>query len=150
MKQDLTQIVAARLAKIIDAQKAVIEESSGPDCTLFTVRPARPQAASLTVVVPADGKVITVIAGKGTVFEIPEEGGSYTGLAALEELEAICMAVMTNGLEESVVLDGDELLSGTGETRLPGASKLTRVRWRRLTFRPFSKKDRINVRYEPW
>jgi len=126
-------------------------ESRYQSCDEFTLTPTKGEAAALRVIVPhSPGEVVTIWAGRGTVFEVPEGGRRYTTSAQLGEILTICGAVMDQGLEESVVFDGGELLRGVGTVRLPGASSPTKVQWGRLSLRPFSKKEQSSTNYEPW
>jgi len=127
---------------------ASIQRKSEGRSVLLELLPSRPNAASICVIVPADEHAgVTLIAGRGSFFEIPKSGRRYTGLPLIDEMRSICLAVIAGRLEEWVVLDGAEVLEGKGVIELP--QPLT-VRWRQLSFRPFRKKLRMHYRYEPW
>lgn len=130
---------------------AATQVKSEPECAVLELVPANPNAAPISVTVPVDEKQgVTLTAGKGSVFEIPPEGHRYTDLPLTEEVRSICLAVIAGTLSESVLLDGDDVLQGTGSIKLPQASTLTEVRWRQIYFRPFRRKDRKHFRYQPY
>lgn len=147
---ELKRAVEARLATVILPGAGTINASADADRTVFTIKATNRTAADIRIIVPEGGEPLTVVAGRGTVFEIPSRGRRYSDLPALDELEAICRGVMTNGLEETITLVGDEVLRGSGSVRLPGAVNPTTVRWARLSLRPFAKKEKRSDRYDPW
>jgi hypothetical protein len=127
---------------------ASIQSSSDPRRALIELLPSGPNAAPLTVIVPSNEREgVTLVAGKGSFFEIPRGGRRYTELPLIEELRSICLAVIAGRLEEWVVLDGTEVLRGKGIIELP--EPMT-VKWRRLSFRPMRKTIKMHNRYEPW
>lgn len=117
------------------------------DSTGIEVVPANPKAAQITVIVPAKESSITLVAGRGSYFEIPEKGHRYTSLPFMEELKTICSAVIYGKLEESVLLDGEEVLQATGTIQLP---RIATVRWKRLSFRLFRRTVRKIFQYESY
>jgi hypothetical protein len=130
---------------------ASIHLRSEPKCAVLDLVPANPNAAPISITVPlAEKQGVTLVAGKGSFFEIPPEGHRYTDLPFVEEVRSICIAVIAGTLSESVLLDGDEVLQGEGSIKLSQASAPTTVRWRQFYFRPFRKKDRKHFRYEPY
>lgn len=143
----LRELVAALPEKI-----ATIQVKHESRCSAVELVPANPNAASIDVLVPhnAEKVGVTLIAGRGSFFEVPIIGYRYTDLPFREEIRSICLAVITGGLEESVVLDGDEVLQGKGTIKLPQASTPTTVHWHQVYFRPFRKKQRKHFKYEPY
>ena len=118
---------------------------------ILDLSPANPNAAPIRVIVPVNEEgELTLVAGRGTFFEIPQGGHRYTELPFVEEIKSICLAVIAGTLEECVLLDGDEVLRGVGSIKLPQASTRTTVRWRRIYFRPFHKKEKKHFTYEPY
>jgi len=117
---------------------------------ILKLLPANPNAASIRIIVPPNAKEkgITIVAGTGSFFEIPIEGGRYTSFSFPEEVRSICLAVIAGKLEESVTLQGDKVLRSRGTITLDGKS--ITVRWRQLTLRPFRRKEEKRLKYEPY
>jgi hypothetical protein len=127
---------------------ASMEQRADNRSRIFKLAPVRSNAAPLSVIVPRRHPTgVTLIAGRGSFFEIPQRGGRYTSLSFSEELRTICMAVIHGHLEEWVLLDGDEVLAGRGTIALPTA--LT-VRWRQLSLRLLKRNVKRHYDYEPW
>jgi hypothetical protein len=151
--QQLLENVRALVVELIATlpeKAAVVQTKSQPHSTVLEILPTNSRAAPVTIVVPDSAEVegVTLIAGRGSFFEIPRNGGRYTDFTFLEELKSIIGAVFAGGLEESVTLEGDEVLRGKGTIQLHGEPMT--VRWRRLSLRPFRKKDKKHFKYEPY
>jgi hypothetical protein len=139
------------LVSALPPDSALISLRSEPGCVVLELSPTRRNAAQIAVTVPDNAATgVTLIAGRGSFFEIPLDGHRYTNLTFLDEIGALCDATIAGNLEESVLLDRGEVLQGTGTIKLAQASKPTTVRWRQIYFRPFRKKERKQFRYEPY
>ena len=137
----LTSDLPARCASVHVAQH---DESSS-----VRIVPSNPNAAPIAAIIPRDEQEgVTLVGGKGSFFEIPRGGRRYTKLPLIEEARAICSAIIAGKLEESVVLDGPEVLRGEGTIELPDGA--TTVRWRRLSLRSVKRREARNYRYEPY
>jgi hypothetical protein len=127
---------------------AAISVRSQPEVSQIRVTPTNPRAAAITVIVPNnESEGVTLIAGKGSYFEIPPDGHRYTNLPLLDEVKSIASAVIAGGLQESVNMLGDEVVQGVGTINLP---RPMTVRWRQFLFRPFRKKEKREFSYEPY
>ena len=146
--QDAVKVLFQELLKGLP-QDCALPRCTGDDrSTMVELVPSRTGAASLSAIVPAnESEGVTLIAGRGSFFEIPEGGRRYTNLPLIEEMKAICNAVIAGHLEEWVVLDGDEVLQGRGILQL---ERPITVRWSHLSFRLFQRKRQTHHRYEPW
>jgi hypothetical protein len=136
------------LLRNMPERSASISVRSQPEVSQISVTPTNPRAAPITVIVPnneSDG--VTLIAGKGSYFEIPPDGHRYMNLPLLDEVKSIASAVIAGGLRESVKMVGDEVVQGVGTINLP---KPMTVRWGQLSFRPFRKKEKREFSYEPY
>lgn len=112
------------------------------------IHPRHAAAAPICVIVPSGAKGdVTVIAGKGTFFEIPPEGRRYTALPLPEEVAALCSAVITGGLTENVVSADSEVIEGQGTIQM--GDPVT-VRWKQLTLKHFTKKHKESLTYDPY
>ncbi len=147
--ENVRTLVGELISKLPE-KSAVVQTKSQPRSTVLEILPTNSRAAPITIVVPdnAEEKGVTLIAGRGSFFEIPRNGGRYTNFTFLEELKSIIGAVFAGGLEEFVTLGGDEVLQGKGTIQLQGEPMT--VRWGRLSFRPFRKKERKHFKYEPY
>ncbi len=135
----------------LSEKSASVQTRFEPKCAVVELMPTNPNAAPITVIVPfSEEREVTLIAGKGSFFEIPLGGHRYTDLPLIEEVRSICLAVIAGTLQESVLLDGDEVLQGTGSIKLSQASAPTTVRWRQIYFRPFRKKEKKYFKYAPY
>jgi hypothetical protein len=147
LAEDIESLFRELLAKLPDGS-ASLHETLGHKLTFVKLVPAKPNSAPISVIVPTSpDEGVTLIAGKGSFFEIPSSGGRYTKFPLIEEVRSISSAVIAGKLEEWVLLDGDEVLEGKGIIELDGPMT---VRWRRLYFRPFRKTLTEHYRYEPW
>jgi hypothetical protein len=127
---------------------AFLRLEAGDRATVIKMVPTDPKAAPITVIVPDDENAdVTLVAGKGSYFEIPRTGRRYTNLPLLEELRAISRAVVNGKLHEEVTMDSGEVVSGIGHTEVPDP---VTVRWRKLSFRAFGKTQTVRLRYEPY
>jgi hypothetical protein len=143
----LMQDLLAALPENSASMKTTEKEKS----SVIELTPRNGKAAPISIVVPFDEKrEVTLIAGKGSFFEIPPLGHRYTDFPFIEEVRSICLAVIAGTLSESVLFDGNEVLQGTGSIKLPQSPTPMTVRWRQLSFRPFRKKERSFLKYEPY
>lgn len=148
--KDLEVLLRSLSAELPEGCASVLKMSQ-TDCAVLDMNPSNPHAAQIRIIIPVDvSRGVTLIAGKGSFFEIPFEGRRYTALPFLEEVQSICRAVIAGTLEESVLLDHDEVIQGTGSIKLPQASAVTTVKWGQIYFRPFRKKTKKEFRYEPY
>jgi hypothetical protein len=147
--EDVKKLVVDLIATL-QGKSATVQTDLHSGCTLLKIVPSDSHAAPIKIVVPtnADQKGVTLIAGRGSFFEIPRSGGRYTDAGFFDEIRTICEAVIAGGLEEFVTLHGDEVLQGKGRIELHGEP--TKVRWRRLAFWPFRKKERKHFKYGPY
>jgi hypothetical protein len=146
--RESVEAVFRELLADLPENAALIEKRSDSRSTVIELVPSNRNAAPICVIVPANEKEgVTLIAGKGSFFEIPKRGRRYTNLPLVEEVRSICSAVIGGKLEEWVVLDGTDVLQGKGILEL---DQPVTVRWRQVSFRPFRKKVRTHHRYEPW
>jgi hypothetical protein len=124
------------------------EKTSQRDCWVIKLIPAKEGAAPISIIVPKPhAGMVTLIAGKGTFFEIPVGGHGYTSFDFPQEVQAICFAVVNRGLKESVTFLGDEVVAGTGTVDLSG---LVTVRWQQVILFPRKKRQTRTFAYEPY
>ena len=136
------------LLRTLPETAASISMRSQADVSQIRVTPINPRAAAITVIVPNnESEGVTLIAGKGSYFEIPPDGHRYTNLPLLDEVQSIACAVIGGGLRESVKMLGDEVVQGVGTINLP---KPMTVHWRQFLFRPFKRKESREFSYEPY
>src|SRR5215471_12499584 len=91
----LLQNLLARLPQNCASMKTTRKEK----CTLIELTPTNVNAAPISLIVPFEEKrEVTLIAGKGSFFEIPLLGHRYTDLAFTEEVRTICLAVIAGTL----------------------------------------------------
>ena len=110
---------------------------------MLEMMPLRPNAARICIIVPSGpAEGLTLIAGKGTFFEVPKGGRRYTDLSAVDEARVICVAVIRGKLAERVVLDGAEVLRGKGTIQL---ERPVTVKWRQFSFDPFGRRPSYTV-----
>lgn len=142
------EAVLRDLLRNLPETSASISVRSQPNVSQIRIIPVNPRAAGISVIVPRNqSEGVTLVAGKGSYFEIPPDGHRYTNLPLLGEVEAIASAVIAGGLRESVRISGDEVVRGVGTINLP--EPMT-VRWRQLSFRPFRKTQGREYSYEPY
>lgn len=129
--------------------RAFLNRRQEPTAVVIEIVPSIATGAKLTVVAPTKARSgITVIAGQGSYFEIPQGGRRYTRLPLLDELRAICTTVIHRGLEEWVTMDGPDVIAGKGTIELDGP---VTVRWRQLSIRALWRKmTPLHRRYTPW
>jgi hypothetical protein len=145
--RQVKQLFSNMLAELPE-RSAVMQVEARNQVTVVDLLPTNPNAARLRAIVPKDpNEGVTLVAGRGSFFEIPAIGGRYTGQPLIQELEIICRAVISGKLEENVIFDGDELLQGKGKIQLPDTMI---VRWRRPVFRLFRKKEKKQFNYESY
>ena len=129
-------------------QRASIRKIPGIRAFVLEMVPSRPNAAPVSAIVPADeSEGVTLVAGKGSYFEIPREGRRYTSLPLFDEVKAICRAVIAGRFEEWVALDGDDVVRSKGVVDLNPAVV---VRWRQLSWRACGRKLKTHHAYDPW
>ena len=126
---------------------ASVHVTVGTQAGIVQLLPRNSRAAPLRAIVSDNDKQVTLIAGRGSFFEIPNTGHRYTKLPLVEEVEAISLAVINGKLEESVVLDGEEVLFGKGTVVL--LEPIT-VRWRKMFFNPFRRSRSEKFNYESY
>lgn len=134
-----------KLANELASGKAVLREESFVDRELIDLCPSNPRAARIRVILPKNRAVgvITLVVGKGTIFEIPEGGGQYTEhYSAIEETEAICRAVLAGRFRERVKMKGSEVVSSRGTVDLPPAVTVRGCKTFHNPFRPATVIDR--------
>lgn len=143
-----TEEVFRELLEALPDGCASIRRTTETHAVVLEVAPSEPSAAPISAIVPADeGRGITLIAGKGSYFEIPKDGHRYTDQPLFGELKAICSAVINGRLEEWVALDEGDIVRAKGTI---GLDRAVTVRWRELSLRAFRHKLKTHYRYKPW
>lgn len=109
--------------------------------------------------IPASGKAariearvemavgVTLSFGEGAVFEVPLKGMRYTNLPCLEEVRALCLAVIAGRFEEVVYTAKSEVLGAKAKILL---EKPVVESWRALRFYPFRKTEKKYLTYAPY
>ena len=149
--RSLAERTEALFRELLDALPegcASIRRTSETRVVVLEMVPSRPSAAPISAIVPRDDRQgLTLVAGKGSYFEIPRDGHRYTDQPLFEEVKTICSAVIAGRLEEWVALDGADVVRGKGTI---GLHRTVTVRWRELSLRAFRHKLRNHCRYDPW
>lgn len=155
-----------KLAADFGSGRASIAEETFSTSDEIELCPLNPRAARILVIVPKDeapalthvtGKrsifgiprgTVTLVIGKGTIFEIPKEGGRYTEHhSVIEEAEAICRAVLAGRFEERVKIKGDDVVFSRGTVDLPPP---VTARWGRIFRNPFRRASVCDLHYEAY
>jgi hypothetical protein len=128
---------------------AVITSRALVETIEVEIRPANPHAAPILAIIPKDDhRDLTLVIGKGTFFEVPPEGGRYTGSPLLHEIKTICEAVIARGCHEKVRLkEGEGVVWGKGTVDIPPP---VTVRWRQVFSNPFRRARAEEHQYEPY
>ncbi len=130
--------------------RASVTTSSFADHDQLDLNPSNPRAARIRAIVPKNAsRGLTLTIGKGTIFEIPEDGGRYTEhRSAFDEAATISKAVVAGRFRERVRINGENrVVSSKGTVDVPPA---VTARWRRLFVNPFGRTAVEHVQYEPY
>lgn len=139
-----------QLAQGWASDKASLSTKDLADHLEIHLSPVNPRAAEILLIIPAGQRDdVTIILGKGSIFEVPENGGRYTGHRSVAaEVAAICEAVIAGKFTERVKLDArNEVFSSRGTVDLP---PLITARWRQLFYNPFRRTSTRSLSYEPY
>lgn len=147
LKQDYARLFQDLVSSLPPhcASLKIVDDSSTGYLTVV-VTPSSDKAARIHAEV--DDRVgVTLSFGKGAVFEVPVKGMRYTNLPCLEEVRALCMAVMAGRFEEEVLLVGTDVLGARAKIYL---DKPVNERWRELKFYPFRRIVKENLKYSAY
>jgi len=149
----LTEPIAKLFQQLADgpaAGRASVKVSNFVDHDSVELLPSNPRAARIVAIIPKKERYpLTLAAGKGTIFEIPEMGGRYTETnSVLDEARILSQAVIGGRFSEKVKSNiKDEVVSSMGTVDLP--PPIT-VRWGKLTINPFQRTSVEDLHYEPY
>lgn len=149
LQQDFMQLFEA-LAHDAAPEGATVAANSFADHDQIDLVPSNPCAARIRAILPrSQAQGVTLVVGKGTIFEIPENGGRYTEHhTAIEEAAALSKAVVGGRFTERVRTDSKNLvISSKGIIDVPPA---VTARWRRLLTNPFRRTYVKHFHYEPY
>lgn len=130
--------------------RASVTMRSLADHLQVDLNPTNPRAARIRAIIPRDAsRGVTLAIGKGTIFEIPENGGRYTeNHSAVDEAKSISKAVLAGRFREKVRTDRENrIVSSKGTVDIP--PPIT-ARWRRLLVNPFRRTSVEFLEYEPY
>jgi hypothetical protein len=109
------------------------------------IRPSLHAAARIAVLVLDTGAVFLTL-GRATSFEFQLDQGPPHD-QSLEEIEALCKAIIGGKLEENLWLAGSEVFRCSGKIALPSGNRTTHYRG---SFHPFERVRRKQVKYLPY
>lgn len=130
--------------------RASVAATTFEDHDRIDLNPSNPHAARIRAMVAKDPtRGVTLAIGKGTIFEIPENGGRYTeNYSAVDEAKTISKAVVAGRFRERVRIDNqNRVVSSRGTIDIP--PQVT-ARWRRLLVNPFKRTSTEFLEYEPY
>jgi len=145
---DVVAAVVDQLARALPQNAASVTRESTEDGAAVLLTPTNEHSAEVRIEVMADLPQVFVNAGRGGVFEVPVEGRRYSDLDALDEIRAICVAVIHGEFHERVWLKGEEVVGGHGVVRI-GSSEAG-DRWRKLFTNPFTRTVKRSYSYAPY
>lgn len=120
--------------------------TGGMDFALDLV-PGNPNAAAIGAAIH-EGAVIYLYFGHGAVFEVPDTGRRYTSFPCLDEVRALCSAVMAGKFEEVVTFVDSRVVGARAKIDLGG--EVAVEAWRELAFSPFRKEKKEYFKYSPY
>lgn len=123
------------------------KENTGSDVVAI-ITPLNPQAAKIDARLELDFGVYLLF-GVASAFEVPLKGGYYTKGSCMEEVKALCAAVIRGRFEEEIVTVNGQLLKGTTTLVLENG-KVIRESWSRFKFYPFHHKDTSQYKYSAY
>ena len=122
---------------------------SNTDLTAI-LKPRNPKAAKIELRLENDFGVY-VLFGEGAPFEVPFEGGYFTGKPWIEELRELCTAVITGNFQERLIFVRGRLKGSDHTLVLPHDNKRITEHWRGPgLILPFSRKETVFVKYEAY
>ena len=130
--------------------RASVTTTSFADHDQVDLNPSNPRAARIRAMLAKDASQgITLVIGRGTILEIPENGGRYTeNHSAIDEARTISKAVAGGRFKERVRINSENrVVSSIGAIDIP---PLVTVRWRRLFVNPLRRTTREFLEYEPY
>ena len=94
------------------------------------IQPANGRAAPIRSIVGGEG--VTLIFGRGAVFEVPSEGRRYTNLPCSEEVYTLCSAVTKGMFEEIITSLGSRVVGARAKIDL--GDSVASSMWREVLF----------------
>jgi hypothetical protein len=130
--------------------RAIVTTTSFADHDQVDLSPSNPRAARMRAILSKNTRHgVTLVIGKGTIFEIPENGGRYSEQpSAIDEARVISKAVIGGRFSEKVRTNSqNRVVSSKGTVDIP---PLMTARWRRLFVNPFQRTSVEFKHYEPY
>ena len=140
--------VVDQLARALPPTAAVVTRESTEDGAAILLSPKGEHSADVRIDIMAGNPHVFISAGHGGIFEVPPEGHRYSDLDLLDEIRAICLAVIRGEFRETVWFKGDEVVGGHGVVRI-GSSDVG-DRWRKVFSNPFTRTVRRSYSYAPY
>jgi hypothetical protein len=94
------------------------------------IEPANGRAAAIRAIVGGEG--VTLLFGRGAVFEVPSKGRRYTDLPCPEEVYALCSAVIAGMFQETVTSVGSRVVGARAKIDL--GDSVASSMWREVLF----------------
>jgi hypothetical protein len=131
----------------VEGNRVTLHQRRHANGFAIEVIPANPAAAKIGI--RTDGDWIDLGIGQGTVLEIGPKGQQYTELSAIDELRAICDAVVAGRFREDLWIRNGNVLKTNAQIVV--ADRVIKLRYRLLwNIDPFHRTFRKHVQYAPY
>lgn len=149
--EDKLEILIRDLANSLPphcASYSVNRNPQGAGGIIVALTPNSETAAGIVAHAQSGWDGVELIFGKGSVFEVSPKGKHYTNLPHLQEVQALCRAVIEGHFEETVWMVGSKIIKCVG--KIVVSNKTIMSHWRTFFINPFLSRQQSLIRYRPY